>query len=40
MDHISYRLYNDLIIPLSEFLKRIRFFKFHYRSPKVPTNLY
>lgn len=40
MDHINYRLYTDLINPLTEFLLAIRFFKKEAKAPKLPTALF
>ncbi|CAD8136558.1 unnamed protein product [Paramecium pentaurelia] len=40
MDHISYKLHSDLIIPLMQFLRKINFFQIFFKSPKVPTKLY
>ncbi|CAK90803.1 unnamed protein product (macronuclear) [Paramecium tetraurelia] len=40
MDHISYKLHSDLIIPLMQFLRKINFYQVYFKSPKVPTNLY
>lgn len=40
MDHISYRLYSDLINPFTEFLLRIKYFKNDRNAPKWPTILF
>ncbi|CAD8141837.1 unnamed protein product [Paramecium octaurelia] len=40
MDHISYKLHSDLIIPLMQFLRKINFYQVYFKSPKMPTNLY
>ena len=40
MDHINYKLYSDLINPLTEFLNTIKFYAHKSTAPKLPTALF
>ncbi|CAD8067069.1 unnamed protein product [Paramecium primaurelia] len=40
MDHISYKLYKDLINPFTEFLLQIKYYKSCSQAPKLPTVLF
>ncbi|CAD8139585.1 unnamed protein product [Paramecium pentaurelia] len=40
MDHISYRLYKDLINPFTEFLLQIKYYQNSSQGPKMPTVLF
>ncbi|CAD8151491.1 unnamed protein product [Paramecium octaurelia] len=40
MDHVSYRLYKDLINPFTEFLLQIKYYQNCSQAPKLPTVLF
>ncbi|CAK86132.1 unnamed protein product (macronuclear) [Paramecium tetraurelia] len=40
MDHISYKLYKDLINPFTEFLIQIKYYQNCSQAPKLPTVLF
>ncbi|CAD8087525.1 unnamed protein product [Paramecium sonneborni] len=40
MDHISYKLYKDLINPFTEFLLQIKYYQNCSQAPKLPTVLF